>query len=192
MPKFSEILAALGITPKTLDQAKQPLDQGKQALAEVAALFAAAGLDLDAMRAAGPDALKAHIEAVGAKDGELAKANERIAELEASAVENDEALAVALEDIEHASALFASVGFEFSAESKPEDFRAAFESHAKKSAAVELAKTGTLPVAVVSEAQAEAPKFSSDAEKWNHFAKLKKDNPEAAKAFYDAHIKRGK
>lgn len=193
MLKISDILAAIGVKPRTLDQASQPLGQSQAALGEVVALFTAAGLDLDAMRAAGPDSLKAHIEAVSAKDAELAAATERLAALSSEKQDADDALAVALEDLARADSMFAAVGFEFTAESKPEDFAAAFQSHVKQAAAVSLAKTGTPPVAAVApEEIATPPAFRNDAERWAHYAALRAKNPAAAQAFYDAHIKRAR
>ena len=53
--------------------AGQARDESKAFAAEIGAMFSAAGLDLDAMRAVGPEAFKAHLAGLSNED-ELAKA----------------------------------------------------------------------------------------------------------------------
>lgn len=153
--KFSEVVAAIktGLAPKTLDQAKASIATAQPALDSISALFAAANLDLDAMLAAGPDSLKAHIETLFAKDGELATVQEKASELEAANARlttqkatAETALATANGQI---SALHASIGFKADAKDKDGkvlDFKTAFTAHVAKEAALVLAKDGRPPV----------------------------------------------
>jgi hypothetical protein len=88
MSTFSDLLAAVGLAPKTLPQAKETLDTANATLDSVAALFEAAGLNLEQMLAAGPDALKAHIESIDNAE-ELATALQEAARLDALLTETD-------------------------------------------------------------------------------------------------------
>jgi hypothetical protein len=155
--KFSELLSAIGLAPKTLDQAKATIDTAKPALDSVASLFAAAGLDLDTMLAAGPDSLKAHLASLTAKDAELATAQAKVFALEASLT----ATGTELTDLKGAhaqltvthSGLCQSINFTADAkgaDGKPLAFADAFKSHVAKEAAMLLAKDGRPPVAHVS------------------------------------------
>lgn len=137
--KLSDILSKLGFAPKDLEQARTAMEPAKATLELVGTLFANAGLNLDQMLEAGPDALKAHLDAMNAADEKLAAALERCDELKA---ENEavKAASVALGEA------FESVGFKPTAGA---DVKAAFADHVKKAAALELAKAGHPPVKAV-------------------------------------------
>jgi len=145
--KFPDLLALFKTSPKTLDQAKATIGAAQPALDSVAAMFAAAGLDLAVMLEAGPDSLKAHLEGLTAKDGELAKAQSKIGELELELNTKASALATANETATaNANALtgfYTAIGF------KPEanaDVKTAFKDHVTAEAALVLAKDGRPPV----------------------------------------------
>lgn len=137
--KLSQILSAVGLAPKDLEQARNTIEPAKAALEQVNTLFSNAGLNLESMLESGPDALKAHIESLSNSDEELANALLEVESLTAKA-EKAEAKAVAIE------AAVASTGLNLAG---VEDAKAAFADHVKKAAAVELAKAGHPPVAVV-------------------------------------------
>lgn len=147
--KLADLLSAFKTAPKTLDQAKATLGSAQPAIDSVAALFTSAGLDLDTLIAAGPDSLKAHIDGLSAKDGELAAAQAKVTELEgkvaASVTENAQAKA-ALDSITAThNALCQSVSFDAKATDKggnPLEFATAFKAHVAKEAALILAKDG--------------------------------------------------
>jgi len=136
---FDKLLSALGLQPKSLDQARGTLESAKVFAESVNALFTSAGLNLEQMLAAGPDALKAHIESIGSADESMADAlleNERLqTELDAAT-----AKAAALAET------FKAVGFEVA---EGADAKAEFAEHVKKASALELAKAGHPPVAHV-------------------------------------------
>lgn len=141
---FAKILASVGLAPKTLPQATTSLATAAESLNAVNALFANAGLNLETMLAAGPDALKAHIEGVSAKDGELAAAQAKVTDLEAK-------VATLTTEASAANAKFSAVGsalapLGITATTKPEDFAGLISAHVKKEAALELAKGGHAPV----------------------------------------------
>jgi hypothetical protein len=144
---FSAILSALGLGPKTLDQARGSLAEAATTLNNVNALFTAAGLNLETMLAAGPDALKAHIDALSAKDAELAAAQAKVKELEGKVTTIAAESAAASAKFSAVSAALELVGI--TAATKPEQFSAVLEAHVKQAAAIELAKTGHKPVADV-------------------------------------------
>ncbi len=137
--KLSQILSAVGLAPKDLEQARNTIEPAKAALEQVNALFTNAGLNLEAMLETGPDALKAHIESLGNSDEELAAALLKADKLG----EENVGLNAKLESLKVA---IADTGF---AIVEGADMKAAFADHVKKAAAVELAKAGHPPVAVV-------------------------------------------
>lgn len=169
--KLSQILSIVGLAPKDLEQARSTIEPAKAALEQVNALFTNAGLNLEAMLEAGPDALKAHIASIGESNEELAAAlveveslNGELSALEAKFDLVKKAVAETGFDIENAS-----------------DVKAAFADHVKKAAAIELAKVGHPPVAVIPAGSASA----TDAE---IFAQLKAMQPgEERLAFYAKH-----
>lgn len=85
--KLSDLLSAIGLAPKNLLDAQAKLTPAKATLDSVAALFSAAGLDLDTMLAAGPDALKAHLDSLGESAKALADEQARAAGLESDLIE---------------------------------------------------------------------------------------------------------
>ncbi len=61
---FEKLFARFASAPKTLPQATETLTEAKATLDSVAALFTAAGLNLEQLLAAGPDSLKLHLESI--------------------------------------------------------------------------------------------------------------------------------
>ena len=58
---LSTVLASLGLKPKNLEEARNAIEPARATLDNVNALFAAAGLNLETLLAAGPESLKAHL-----------------------------------------------------------------------------------------------------------------------------------
>lgn len=158
MPKFKEILASLGLAPKTLDQAKATIDSTKPALDSVAALFTSAGLDLDSMLAAGPDSLSAHLASLSAKDTELAAAQAKVSNLEGQLSVKDVELVSAKAKLNDLTAQLASVGFNITAsqDGSPVDIKTSFTTHVTTQAALILAKDGRPPVDQISPAKGDS------------------------------------
>ena len=146
--KFADFLASLGLAPKTLDQARTHLDESKAFAAEIGAMFAAAGLDLDAMRAVGPEALKAHLAGLS-NDEELAEALLANEQLTAQLATANEAIAAHTAERELHTGFLAAIGFAAKPEAKADEAKAAFEKHVKEAAARELALAGHPPVRAV-------------------------------------------
>jgi chromosome segregation ATPase len=101
---ISALLSALGLAPKNLPEAAAKLTPAKQTLDSVAALFTAAGLDLDAMLATGPDALKAHLDSLGESAKALADAQARATGLETDLLEAQAKLEGLTKDLTEAKA----------------------------------------------------------------------------------------
>lgn len=141
--KISDFLALFSAQPKTLDQAKGTLDASKGFADSVSSLFAAAGLDLDKMLAAGPDSLKAHIDSFKAADEQLAKANEAIAKHGEEVAKLNQSLVAASDEVKKFSEVFASIGY---VAADGADMKESFHAHVKQQAALELAKIGHPPV----------------------------------------------
>jgi hypothetical protein len=130
---------------KTLALANDQLAAASARHEATAALFATAGLDLEAMLAAGPDSLKAHLAALTARDEELAAAK-------ASLAEHAVALATARADHEQTAAtaqaqaqLLASIGFDSARPAA--DLPATFAQHVALRATELLAHRGHPPLA---------------------------------------------
>jgi hypothetical protein len=142
---LSKILSALGVAPKTLPQATETLGEAKATLDTVAALFTAAGLNLETLLAAGPDSLKAELEG---RDNTTALAealqeNERLdADLSAKVGE----LQTQNSKLQTATSLLERAGVKM--ESTPDQATAAFEAFVAKSTTLALAKTGHPPAHV--------------------------------------------
>jgi hypothetical protein len=147
--EFGKILSALGLGPKTLDQARGTLAEAANTLSSVNALFTAAGLNLEQMLAAGPDSLKAHLAGLSAKDAELATAQAKVAELEGMLVARSSEVITEKGRADVAVSFLTEIGFVPAATVTGADAKAAFDSHVKQAAALELAKTGHKPVAEV-------------------------------------------
>lgn len=130
--------------PKTLPQAAETITEAKATLDSVAALFTAAGLNLEQMLAAGPDSLKAHLASLDNSD-ELAEAlqeNERITNEHAQdCVTIDQLKASAATHAE----LFSVIGISDMAATSPTEAKAKFDEHVKKAANLELGQRGHPP-----------------------------------------------
>ncbi len=147
--KLSDVLSALGLAPKNLAEAHAALTPAKATLDSVAALFTAAGLDLETMLAAGPESLKAHIDSLGEDDEVLAEAlleNERLEKELATSEALRSSLAAAGEQASLALAsTLATLGLNASGPADtltPDAVKAALDAHIKKQATIALAKTG--------------------------------------------------
>lgn len=184
MSTFSAVLSALGLAPKTLPQANETLTKAKGTLDSVAALFTAAGLNLEQMLAAGPDSLKAHIDSLDNAE-ELAAAlqeNERL----------DAALKTAGEQMEAAGKLqaahlecFKAIGLTPDNNALAVDqVKTSFADHVSKQTTLALAKTGHPPAHVPSSAEAADAKPS--AKDLHAQWKAMKPSPDRL-AFFSAH-----
>ena len=133
-------------SPKTLPQATETITEARATLNSVGALFDNAGLNLEQLLTAGPDALKAHLESIDNTE-ELAEA-----------LQENEALSKNLEDANgHIGTLtanataflsvFSAVGFE-GADIKADEFKTKFDAHVSKQTTLALAKTGHPPAHV--------------------------------------------
>jgi hypothetical protein len=147
MSTFSDLLAAVGLAPKTLPQAKETLDTAKATLDSVAALFAAAGLNLEQLLAAGPDALKAHLDSIDNAE-ELATALEEAGRLDEQLTAAEAKLADSTAQLASHATIFAAVGFKPTSDASPERIKTAFEAHVSKATTLALAKTGHPPAHV--------------------------------------------
>ncbi len=147
MKFLANLFGSQSADAKTLEQSRAQLAAAKLSAEAVAALFTTAGLDLDALLAAGSDSLKAHVtqaaELIAGQQttiadlkGQLAKATESLTTTAASL----SATTVTL------NSLGASFGYTFSATSTAADAQTALAAHVKKEAALELAKGGHRPV----------------------------------------------
>jgi hypothetical protein len=184
--QFSAVLSLLGIGPKTLPQAQATLETAKSTFDSVDAMFSSAGLNLEQMLAAGPDALKAHIASLGAKDVDLAAAQAKTAELEGK-------LAAAASETEAANAKFSAIGaalepLGITATTKPEEYSAVVAAHVKQAASLELAKTGHAPVAIVTPEQIATP--SADASRAAHYEYMSKLPEGEQRAYFKKHLER--
>jgi hypothetical protein len=147
MPSFPDLLAALGLAPKNLPQAKEAIDGAKATLDSVNTLFEAAGLNLEQMLAGGPDALKAHIESVdlGEELAEVLQENERLSAEIQTATASGLALNSQLSAL---NSVVAAIGLTPAATLKPEEITTAFDRHISKATTLALAKTGHPPAHV--------------------------------------------
>lgn len=170
MSKFSDFLASLTAPARTLTEAKGAIDQSRATLDSVAAMFTAAGLDLDAMLAAGPDALKAHLKSVDTAEELTATLAAKTA-LEAQLKTANDAIAKHGADLALRDGFLSAIGFAVKPEAKADEAKAAFEKHVKQAAALELAKAGhPAPVAAVVRRPDTPAATSSDAQ---HYATYK-------------------
>lgn len=151
---FTALLSALGLAPKTIPQATATLETAKSTFDSVNALFANAGLNLDTMLAAGPDALKAHLATISAKDGELATALAKVTELEGKVQTINASLTAEAAKFSVVGSALAPLGI--TAATKPEEYSGLIAAHVKKESALELAKGGHRPIDDVIEKQGKA------------------------------------
>lgn len=162
--KLSDILAKVGLAPKNLNEAREIIEPAKATLDSVAALFTAAGLDLDTLLAAGPDSLKAHLDGLSAKDAELATAQASVADLTAKLGEAEKARDAFNASSVASAELLSTIGLKLEASLKPEEVKPAFEKHVSLRAAELLAKTGTPPVANIIEGETKPEAVLTDAD----------------------------
>lgn len=146
---LSSILASLGLAPKTLEQARAVIEPAKATLDSVNALFAAAGLNLEQMLTAGPDALQAHLASLDNSE-ELTVALAEVERLNGEATETASKLTALTEGLSANQEVFAAVGLKLDVDvPDAAAFKTAFEAHVAKQTTLALAKTGHPPVAHV-------------------------------------------
>lgn len=162
MSKFSDLIASFVSAPKTLPQAKETIDGAKATLDSVAALFTAAGLNLEQMLAAGPESLKAHLDSLDNAE-ELATALQENEGLQAQLGEANVNLAKANAVGSACHDIFAAVGFT-SKELTAEAFKPAFDAHVSKQTTLALSKTGHPPAHVPASDVAQASAKPTGAE----------------------------
>lgn len=181
---FSKILSALGVAPKTLPQATETLGEAKNTLDSVAALFTAAGLNLEQMLAAGPDALKAHLESIDNTE-ELAAALQENERIEAELAADHATIEALNANLAGHTEILTMIGIPApSALSDPTKIKTAFETHVSKQTTLALAKTGHPPAHVpAAEPTASAP--TSDADLAKEYQAMRA-GPERL-AFYSQH-----
>lgn len=188
---LSNLLAAFRSKPKTLPQAQVTLDEAGATLGKIEALFSAAGLDMQAMLAAGPDSLKAHLDSLRAEDSKAAQAEAKVADLETQ-------LTAVKGQLGAADAIFAAIGM--TSGDGAEVMRSKFDAHVKSQAALELSKAGHPPVAAPATADEPTPKSQAeqDEEHLAAYEKLPKGDERAKffaqheTAIHRAHIARQK
>ena len=176
--KFSDIIAALGLTPKTLNEARGTLDSSKATLTAVVDMFSVAGLDLDTLLAAGPDALKAHLDGLASDDDTLAEVLLECKRLEAELATSAEAAALNSGKLTTFSDIFYTLGV---SDTDPaptaEALKTAFADHVAKQVTLALAKTGHPPVQHL-DATAPATAPATDAELHATWKSLAVGSPE--------------
>lgn len=143
---FSKLLSLLGIAPNNLEQARGAYTEAKTFAESVNALFAAAGLQLETMLAAGPDSLKAHLAGVD-NSAEVAKLIDENKQLKADLATTKSALDTANKLVTAHNEIFATVGFK-SDETDAAKFKASHEDFVSKKVTLALAKTGHPPAHV--------------------------------------------
>lgn len=142
--KFSEVLAAVGLAPKTLPQAKETLDGARAQLDSVNALFTAAGLPLEQMLATGPDSLKAHLASLD-KSADVTRLTGELATLTDEVTAANGRLEVAGKQLLALNGIASTIGLKVEASTKGEDITKAFADHTAKATTLALAKTGHPP-----------------------------------------------
>lgn len=160
MKFFAALIAKLtgaDSAPKTLDQARATFGEAKAALDKVAAMFAAAALDFDAMLTTGENALKDHLAIFQGKvDGAEAiatAANEKVRDAEAKQSEAVAKAADLTAEIAALQSVFAAVGFKPAAaldkdgkaltgDALSTAFKAAFDQHLSGRVQQQMAELG--------------------------------------------------
>lgn len=197
--KFSALLAAIGLAPANLEQAKATREAAAATLTKVNAMFYAAKLDLEKMLEAGEDSLKAHLASLDQ--------SETIATLTKSAADAKAALETATAQLakdatriteltavaDSRGKLLASLGLDVTQAVDEKSAAEAFKAHVEKQAAAVLAKDGRPPVSHVSkDALKEKPAASAqltDAEHlaaWEKLPEGSKERADYAAKHYDA------
>jgi hypothetical protein len=149
MKFLANLFGSKSADAKTLEEFRAQVAAAKASAEQVATLFTTASLDLDALLAAGPDSLKLHLAGLSAKDSELATAQAKVAELEGMLVARSSEVITEKGRAYVAVSFLTEIGFVPAATVTGADAKAAFDSHVKQAAALELAKTGHKPVAEV-------------------------------------------
>lgn len=154
MSTFSDLLASVGLAPKTLPQAKETIDTAKATLDSVAALFTAADLNLEQMLAAGPESLKAHLDSLDNGE-ELAEALQQNEALEKQVSDYTDQVADLGNQLATADELLSAIGLSpLTSDHTPEQAKSAFSDHVSKQVTLALAKTGHPPAHVPTSAEA--------------------------------------
>ena len=181
---LSSVLSALGLAPKTLDQAKTGLDQSKAFAESVNALFTSAGLNLETLLAAGPESLKSHLESLSGADEALAEAlleNERLdTELATKASE----LSALSDQLSASHGILTQIGVNVTHTATPDEITAAFSAHVAKQVTLANAKMGHPPVQQIDPNAAPAAEQLSDE---THLAAYEKLEGAPARAYLAAH-----
>lgn len=125
---FQDLLAKIGLAPKTLAEARDLTTDAKATLDSVGALFAAAGLNLDAMLEAGPESLKQHLDSISDAGDEAVG---RAAELEARLETAQQAEQVAISTVETMTQALEGASITFNAETFSQDLTTVIETRAQ-------------------------------------------------------------
>lgn len=150
---FAKLLSALGIAPKTVNEASGTLAAAKTFAESVNALFTAASLNLETMLSAGPDSLKLHIAGLD-QSAEVTRLTAELATATTDLADRQTKLNARNETLAAASEVFAAIGInDFSKKTAAADVKSAFEAHVKKSATLDLAKTGHPPAHIPAAAE---------------------------------------
>lgn len=144
---LEKLFARFTSAPKTLPQATETITEAKTTLDSVAALFTAAGLNLEQLLAAGPDALKAHLESLD-NSTELAEALQENEKLSADVTAAKAEAAAYQNRVAGMASIAATLGVADLATAEPTAIGKAFEAHVSKQTTLALAKTGHPPAHV--------------------------------------------
>jgi hypothetical protein len=192
---LSKLLALFSKPAISLQAANETVAQAQTALTRVGEMFAAAGLNLEAMLEAGTDSLKAHLASLD-QSAEIAALGEKVKATAEQLAGAQALLATAKIEAETAEAalkahaeLLKVVGFDAQS-AQPEDFKAIFTAHVEKHAALVLARDGRPPVAQVApDAKPAVGAVLSDAEhlaKWEAMAPGSREAADYGSKHYDA------
>jgi len=163
--KFSALLAAVGLQPKTLTEARETLEPAKATLESVNALFSTAGLNLETLLAAGPDSLKAHLETCSVKAEEFSALETQISEKQKALETITGTLAVRDNTLSAFAETFAAIGMaDITNKTPAAEVTAAFQTHVAKQVVLANAKAGHPPVHQIDVNAAAATQDASDAE----------------------------
>lgn len=138
----------------------------------VAALFTAAALDQAALVAAGPDALKLHIESLDNSE-ELAEALQENEKLAADLESAKGTLALRDSTLESFNFAFSAIGLaDITNKTPAADVKTKFEAHVQKQTTLALAKTGHPPAHVPAAVENKTDAKATDAELKAEYDKL--------------------
>ena len=142
---LSNVLTALGLKPKNLEEARNAIEPAKATLDSVNALFTSAGLNLETLLAAGPESLKAHLASLD-NAAQVATLTEQLTAAKselATLAENHEAATGRLATY---GELFTTVGLTAAAAPDAPALKTACDSHVAKQVTLANAKIGHPPV----------------------------------------------